>query len=360
MDFKILYIEDQAAESREQDLINLGFNTLTYDPSSDISEVLQQVKQADINALILDYRLTAGQKQACFDAPTIAQTLRTKYSHDTNNKYEFPIILMSNEGIITDYYNDFTSQDLFDFTLTKKEFLDKPERFKSKLISFINSYEVIKDSKYDILKILGITSNEENLVHTGIITKTKQFDQHTFEFSRLIFEQIIRAIGPLIGKDVLAARLGVSQSSPDWDKLLLSLTNTRYVGILSDVYPRWWMAKINEWWYGITEATIPLRRLDAEERVETIKSKLNLDLVPIIKTEYSNSSNFWTICKYSNVAIDPFDGIELYKRDLLPWQEKEYISIETGLTSMDKLKDYISVIDKKAIRELVKKINANG
>ncbi|MEQ8683640.1 MAG: hypothetical protein RIE86_00030, partial [Imperialibacter sp.] len=29
--------------------------------------------------------------------------------------------------------------------------------------------------------------------------------------------------------------------------------------------------------------------------------------------------------------IDPIDGLELHKKDLLPWQEKEYLSIQAAL-----------------------------
>jgi hypothetical protein len=357
MVFKILYVEDQAAESRAQDLMNAGFDVVTYDPSSDIKEILSKIT-SDINALVLDYRLTAGVNNACFDAPTIAQTLRSKYSHDGHTRSEVPIVLMSNEGVITDYYNDFTSQDLFDFALTKKAFIDDQKRFTVKLISFIKSYKWIKDCGHDILKILGLNTGEESLIHSNILNKTQKFEKHTFEYSRLVFEQIIRSIGPLIGEDVLSARLGVSKDSKDWLKLLESLIDSKYAGILSDAYPRWWMPKIGDWWNKVVKVDTSLRRLDAKERVTLLKTNLKLDLNALVKTEHSQSSNFWTICKLSNEPIDPFDGIELYKKDLLPWQEKEYLSIDSVLKNIDTVKDYISAIDRKAIRELSNKINA--
>ena len=356
MGYNILYVEDQAAESRAKDLTNLGFQVDTYDPSSDIGELMKLVTTG-IDALVMDYRLTAGKKNACFDAPTIAQTLRSKHSHERNKRAEIPIVLMSNEGIITDYYNDFTSQDLFDFSLTKKEFIDNQKRFGEKLSSFIEGYRYIKAANYDLIKILGLQKSEENLIHPSILIKVNNYDSHIFEYSRLIFEQIIRSIGPLIGQDILMARLGVSKKSPDYDKLISHLENCRYKGILSDVYPRWWMLKIQEWWQSSVKAEIPLRRLDAEERINILTSNLGLDLVPLENTKHSQSSNFWTICKYSHEAIDPFDGIELYKKDIFAWQEKEYISIDTALDHIDKYKDYISAVDKKAIRELAQKSN---
>lgn len=358
MAYNILYIEDQAAESRAQDMSNLGFTVETFDPSSDIKEVLQKITQ-ETSALVLDYRLTAGEKRACFDAPTVAQTLRSKHSHDSQERSAKPIVLMSNESVITDYYNDFTSQDLFDFILTKKEFIDNQARFGAKLKAFIKGYATIVECEFNIVRILGLQANQEELVHSSILIKTKRFDKNIFEYSQLAFEQIIRSIGPLIGSDVLSARLGVSKDSADWNVLLHEIRNAKYVGILSDIYDRWWMSKINDWWKSAVAPDLPLRRLDAEERVELLKAKFNLDLAPAIKTKYSRSTNFWTICIDSNEPIDPFDGVELLKRDILPWQEKEYLSIDSTMTRIDKYKDFISAIDKKAMRELSQKINAD-
>lgn len=360
MAYKILYIEDQATESRESDLKNLGFEVETFDPSSDISEILQKI-QTDTNALILDYRLTAGKKQACFDAPTIAQTLRSKHSHEANTKTEIPIILMSNEEIITDYYNDFTSQDLFDFTLTKKAFTDDQQKFSEKLESFILGYKKIKADNFEIVKILDLEEEDVELIHPNIKVKLYQYSENVFEYSSLIFDDIIRSIGMLIGEDILSARLGISKKSEDWGKVKESLASAKYSGILSDIYPRWWMAKVNIWWEQVINSKTPLRRLDASERVDVIKQSLSLNnLDAVEKTKYSESTNFWTICKYSNVPIDPFDGIELLKKNYYPWQEKEFISIDSALIAIDQYKEFISPIDIKAIRELARKINTNG
>ncbi|WP_445453162.1 hypothetical protein [Flavobacterium sp. 25HG05S-40] len=355
MGYKILYIEDQKTDSRESDLIALGFDVESYDPSSDMKEVLSKV--GDKNALILDYRLTQGENQACFDAPTIAATLRSKHTTDFKER---PIILMSNESIIVDYYKDFRNQDLFDFAVSKKGFLENKEKFKQCIVSFITAYDKVKTDKFILTEILGLKSGDEGLIHSHIILKLKHKDGFVYEFTRFINDYIIHSIGLLIGEDVLSARLGVSKASKDWDKLLSHLEPAKYQGIFSDIHSRWWMGKINYWWEEVIKAGVPLRRLNAEERTAVLKEKLSLvDLEPVIKTPYSKSSNFWTICKHSKHPLDPFDGIELLKKEYLPWQDKEYISFDSALTEIDTYKDIISEIDKKAIRELAQKINTN-
>lgn len=356
MAYKILYVEDQKADSRELDLKNLGFEVESYDPSPDLREILSKID--DKNALILDYRLTKGDNHACFDAPTIAATLRSKHTADFKER---PIVLMSNEDNIVDYYKDFTNQDLFDFAISKKDFLNDKEKFKKYLISFIKAYEKIKTDNFALIKIFEIDKSEISLIHMQVQSKLKEKTGFIYEYTRLINDSIIYSIGALIGDDVLSARLGVSKESKEWDALLDSLKNAEYTGVFSDIHSRWWMGKINFWWENVIKSETPLRRLNAEERVNIIKAKLNITgLEPVIKTNLSQSSNFWTICKFSKAPIDPFDGIELLKKDYLPWQEKEYISFDSALTEIESFKNSISEIDKKAVRELAKKVNANG
>ena len=354
MAYKIFYIDDLETESRKKDLEDLGYVVKLYDPTSNLNDLFTEI-EADTDAVILDYRLTKGKNNACFDAPTIAQTLRTKHKDDNKG---IPLILMSNEQIkVSEFDKDFTSQDLFDFVLTKEEFTRGMDIFKSKLDSFIAAYQKIK-SDNDLIKILGLEKGEI-VLHSRFITLFDKAGNNQLKTSSLIYDNLISAIGLTVGEDVLSARLGVSKKSEDWPKLLDSLKNAIYKGIFSDTKERWWMEKVNFWWKEKISETIPIRRLNAEERVELIKEKLELkNLTVVIKTKYSESSNFWTICKFSKEPLDPFDGVELLK-DYLPWQEKEYLSIDSALLNKDEYQSLISNIDKKAIRELASKLNTN-
>ncbi len=357
MAYKILYIDDLETQSREKDIENLDYEVRLYNPTSNISDLFNEFEEfKGVDASVLDYRLTKGENNACFDAPTIAQTLRTKHKEDLQ---DFPLVLMSNENIkIDEYDKDLTSQDLFDFVLTKQEFSDNMPNFKKKLNSFIKTYETIKFHKFDIIAILDI--DNESVLHSRIKSNTKEIGRNVFMLSNFLFYEVIRPIGVLIGEDVLSARLGVSKESKDWDKLLEIIEPSFYTGIFSEYHNRWWMDKINKWWSETITTEASLRRLNAEERVKLLKTKLSLkNLIPLTKTKHSVSSNFWTICKYSKEPIDPFDGIELLKR-YHPWQEKEYISIEIALAKMDDFKEFVSDIDKKAIRDIVKKERGNG
>ena len=358
MAYKILYIEDQKADSRSKDLEEIGYEIKSYDPSPNMNEVISVIKEYNPDAIIMDYRLTKGENNICYDAPTIAATLRSKHSEGV---IERPIILMSNEDNIVDYYKDFTNQDLFDFSITKKNFSSDKVYFKNKVNAFINTYTFIKKTDFNLSTIFGLDEFESNLIHPIIHQKLNFKKGFVYEHSRFINDKIIYSIGVLIGEDVLSARLGISKDSADWEELLKRLDKAKYSGVFSDIHSRWWMEKINLWWNNQISDDIPLRRLNAEERVNLIKEKLNLkNLEKANKTKYSNSSNFWTICKFSKLPLDPFDGIEILNKDYLPWQEKEYISFDSVLTEIENYKDIISEIDKKAIRELAENINQNN
>lgn len=357
MTYKVLYIDDLETKSREQDIRNLGYEVKLYNPTSNLSDLFIELEDfKGVNASVLDYRLTKGENNACFDAPTIAQTLRTKHKEDLQ---DFPMVLMSNESIkVAEFDKDLTSQDLFDFVLTKEEFANNKSNFNKKLDSFIKTYETIKHTKFDLLKILDI--EDDKILHSRIKPSVINIGENISTLSTFVYYEIIRPIGTMIGEDVLSARLGVSKESEDWSKILEFLKPCLYTGVFSDYHTRWWMNKINTWWSDTISSKNSLRRLNAEERVELLKSNLHLEkLTPLIETKHSISSNFWTICKHSKKPIDPFDGIELLK-DRQLWQDKEYISIDSGLEKMDDYKNLVSKIDKKAIRDIVKTERKNG
>src|ERR1700749_312856 len=133
MAYKILYIEDLNPGSIVHDLKAHGFEAEHYNPES-LNKLLEKAKNHDL--LLLDFRLTENQKVQ-FDAPTIAQTIRTIGS---NSHMGIPIILISSETKISAYYKDYSSQGLFDFSVSKEDFLQKMPKFSKRFESVIEAY----------------------------------------------------------------------------------------------------------------------------------------------------------------------------------------------------------------------------
>ncbi|KFC35506.1 hypothetical protein HZQ67_04085 [Elizabethkingia anophelis] len=350
MAYKLYYIEDLESESRKSDLENLKFQVEQYDPERNINAVVDKINTYDPDAIIMDYRLNNGRECVYYDAPTIAATLRNKHR---NNYKEIPIILISNEGKIADFYKDFLNQDLFDYAIEKQVLNNKKLFFKERIVSYIESYVKIKNFNFDILKILGLEQEHAFLLHSLILKKLEPKKGQIYEYSRFINDNLIYAIGTLIGEDIVAARLGIDKSSEDWPKLLNMLNDSKYEGIFKDSHNRWWSEKIEIWWSNVF-GTNNLRRLNANERVDLLTGKFKLNLKTATPTKLSKSTKFWTICKGNNNPIDPFDGIQIIKKDYKPWQEKEYFSKDYALAKIDKEKNFIDETDLKYLKDLAK------
>jgi hypothetical protein len=350
MDTKICYIEDLPGESRKVDFEKLGYTVDQYDPKKDLNQVIDDINEFNSDIIIMDYRLNNGADQVYYDAPTIAATLRSKHR---TGFVEKPIILISNEEKITDFYKDFLNQDLFDYAIKKQQLdgTEGKEDFKKKIDAYKESYDIINETKFNIWEILRLKEEERSLVHSLVLKKLEPKIGQIYEFSRFINDNFIYSIGMLIGEDVISARLGVSKTSENWTDLLHLLSEYKYKGVFSNSHDRWWAKKVEDWWadtFGINN----LRRLDANERVKMLSEKFNLKLTILEVTKFSKSSKFWTICKGCNKAIDPFDGILILKKDYKIWQEKEYFSKEYALDKIASIKPYIDETDVKYLRGL--------
>lgn len=136
MAYKILYIEDQKAYSMQDDLERQGYIVEVND-SDDFDSLFDTINKKKFDAYIFDFRLTANKGR--LDAPAIAQSLRTK----GNNYKSAPIILISNEDRLKEFDKDLTSQDLFDFAVSKKQFRDDMDKYVNRINSFIIAYKTI-------------------------------------------------------------------------------------------------------------------------------------------------------------------------------------------------------------------------
>lgn len=323
MAYKILYVEDLDPGSIVHDLKRVGFDVKHHSPEN-FEQTLSETASVDL--LLLDFRLTAGK--AVFDAPTIAQTLRTVKS---NAHKDIPIVLISSEANIKDYYRDYTSQDLFDISLTKSDLLSDLDKYSQRFRSIISAYRLIRDSSFNVESTLAVPRDIQLDYRIDKKLTNEIRSNDVYAFSSFVLNQIVASIGVLIGEDVLSSRLGISKDSENWDGMKAILESARYKGIFSDSYNRWWADGILNWWKALVNDEYSLRRLNAEQRVKLISEKTNLNLFALSKTKYAQSSNFWTICKETSLPIDPIDGLELESRIQLPWQEREFLSLQAAI-----------------------------
>lgn len=337
MNNKIIYIEDQDASTIQTELTNRGLDIEVISPSG-FDETLQNLNAKGFAAIIMDFRLTSGLGRV--DAPTFASTFRTV----GGNHKQVPMVLISNEENLPFFSQDFTSQDLFDFVISKDALRKNYDKYSNRIQSLIDAYQNVNALEFDMLKILGIEDGQ-NLDYRFIsILENFKKKADIYGYIRTINNSLIRSIGALIGQDVLAARFGIDSDCDDFHKLLKTedIVRCKYTGILSSSYDRWWFNKIDTLWQSIS--TKPLRRTPASERVEIINQKFGLSLKTAAKLPEASSSLFWTICNFYKKPLDPFDGFRYNERKFDEWSEPVYISLYAAL-EQPQLREYLSPMD---------------
>jgi len=339
MKYKVLYIDDETSQNSQafaDGLSRNGLIEITIIKPTNFEDLINEivVGQTEIDALILDLKLDGNQKGdriASFTAPTLATGIKTKYFSDNGIKNAFPIFLISSILNLKKYYDsDTSSHDLFDYTIHKANIGQDGAEYESLIASITQAYKEIQNDKTNFSKLLGLPSESE-VPDKIFTTKFLTGDGTSIsEISQYIFNELINKSGVLIDVNILAARLGVDFNvSEDWKNLVEKLKDFRYNGIFKDSFERWWAHDILNWWS--SNFSKSLIQLSASERVDLIKEKFELTklkvALPIAKT---TSTKFWTICQVYQNPLDPKDGF-LVDGNLLNWQDKKYISLESIL-----------------------------
>lgn len=331
MTYKIVYLEDLQPDSIEREINRQGFEVIHINPEGSFEDTLSQIQSVGADLLLMDFRLNAGV--AKFNAPPFAQFFRSEV---INHNQSLPIVVISSENNIRDYYRDYTSIDLFDFAVDKETFLRKTTKYCLLFKELIENYRLLhqKQSTSGIIgtELLCIPENIKRRIDRRLIDmlSIEKYQSDPFMMSGFLLSAVVKPIGLLIGPDVLAARLGISSKSKDWSILLNHLAEYKYSGLYSKTYERWWSQGIEVWWDLNFSKEPILRRLTSSERCKLISEKYQLqNLTPIDKLEFSNSSRFWTICMGYHKPLDPIDGFEIIK-DLnsSPWLEPKFYSLD--------------------------------
>lgn len=77
MAYKILYIEDLEAETRNLTFKRDDFDVISILPSESIDKIINDINDKKPDLIILDYILTEGSDLKFCNAPTVAATLRS-------------------------------------------------------------------------------------------------------------------------------------------------------------------------------------------------------------------------------------------------------------------------------------------
>lgn len=339
-------VVDDAAEERVRPLLqdmtrsNAKLTMDRHQPTR-FEDELKTLKSGDYSGYLLDLRLGENANEetgerAQYSAQSLAQELRTRMT--VSSLQPAPVVLWSTDSKITNYFNkDDTAKDLFDLVYNKDDIGARGDEIAVELIDLADAYRTVVSldrRKTDAFTRVYGVKIDEIMDDRVVAALSLSGDRSVHEIVRTALNELVSVPGPLVSEHILAARLGVDfLNSPDWGKLTNVLKNSRYRGIFSTAWPRWWWSSIERWWTKDLKNDRDLMRLDADERVDRLKMKLNLkDLVYAKPDKHNASSKFWTICYRTKVPLDPAEAFRFNSvPDRQPWQDKAYLSLNSLL-----------------------------
>jgi CheY-like chemotaxis protein len=355
MKYNVVYLEDQDAKSVIHDLLQYDLNVIHCNPTS-FKETIEEIDSHQPDLILMDFRLMEGGGDV--NAPAFAQHYRSLIIDDKTKS--MPIVLLSNDDRIHGYYQDYTSHDLFDFSINKSGLSKHLNKYTSLMKELIGSYQQISklqsrgDPLVRLLNIPEVLADQIDPRVVGTLGESK-FITNVYIASAFILDNIVKPIGILIGEDVLAARIGIDNNSPDWASLCEKFEGYEYVGIYSDTYKRWWSEGVEIWWHENIAEKSQLRRISSTDKAQLLKSKFpSLELKVVEGDIDSITKKFWSICDQSLVPVDPSEAYEA-KTELatMPWIDRKYFSyrsIRSNLELMLSLTD----IEKNRFKQLAK------
>jgi hypothetical protein len=355
MGYKVVYIEDLDAGSVLHDLSQCGLDVEHCKPTS-FTETIADVDVKSPDLILMDFRLLQGGGEV--DAPAIAQYYRSR-SIDTP-LYSLPIVLLSNDQKIQGYYDDFTSHDLFDFSISKEFLSERKEKYSHLMRELIDSYKIIsvlQKKGNDLIELLKTPDSLKHDIDPRIneTLSSKKYQSNIYMASSFILNSIVKPIGVLIGEDVLSARLGVSTTSEGWRNLCDFFNEFEYKGLYSGAYRRWWSSGIDNWWFENINSNNHLKRLNSVQKLQLLMEKYKgIQLDKIEGDTTSKTETFWSICQHSLIPIDPSEAFEI-KSDLtlFPWLDSQYYSY-TSIRD-NGLNELLTDLEKLRYKELAKR-----
>jgi hypothetical protein len=298
--------------------------------------------QNKFDGLLLDWNLTGKNDlgvKANFNIEALAQQIRRLVIEKTKLKKDFPIVLCSANYRFKDVFSkELTSHDLFDKIFEKDDFDKNQSEIIRKLEDLAQGYIKIGNAKNidEILKTVfgNIEIKEIDYRVLSSMRSLIKGGKPSHEISRFMLSKVINKNGVLIDKYLLAARLGVDILTEggldEWNLLLEKLKETKFNGVFSNGWERWWMNKLNIWWESKFDCL--LGSLNGPKRVKLLNEKFKLNLKCANLAPKSKSEYFWTVCKESHCPIAYEDGIILASSiDKLSWEDDECLSIEIAI-----------------------------
>lgn len=314
-----------------------------------LGKLLEVIADTKPDGLLLDVAFTnattEGDTAIAYNGIALAQQIRTLQTlarrKSASGLPEFPLVRFSKADVLREYVDrDTTSDDLFDEKIAKEDVIknsgERSEEIAVQMFSLASDYPAVcayassDQSDEAVAKLVACPIAFLERLDARIAAGLKREGTPAHLLSRYLTGVLLNRPGPLIDESLLAVRLGVDKSSPDWLSLREMLSPVAYGGAFSGGYRRWWMDLLLDWWSKAIDGERAPFRLTAMERVQALVAKTKLTkLSPLPDDAASPGSRFWHLCVLSGRPVDPTAGFQL-----MPiwgqqvWQDGDFLCLE--------------------------------
>ncbi len=228
---------------------------------------------------------------------------------------EFPVVCLSNAQPLGGFlggngYRDPSSVDLFEMILDKSDVTSGASAYVLQLVALSDVYGHLTSGRsLDALFGLGSELLSSWLTE-GVIERLREALPQAVHVAAGVFvRSLLQQPGPLIDETVLSVRTGIDSSIEpiEWQRFLVSIGETRYSGVGSAGFRRWWARGLESFWDSKTAASASLSRTPHGERAAIWSAALNLRLTPIRSDPASPGQHYWRTC--SLIPGRPVDAV---------------------------------------------------
>lgn len=356
----ILVVDDEDVEHLFNEIEGITVKTCT---PRDFENDMKIIRQSKFDAVIMDQKLTGPRRSISYQGTTLIQEMRNRMVNSRDGLSPKPVVLWSVARNIINYHNERSSHNLTDAVWRKDVFGSDKEYAKScieQLIDLVKGYKVLNGinsnsptSNY-LTSTFGLDNEDVSLIpHQFAVFFDNKRNRKPHLISQFVLNSALRFNGPLINYSTVLARLGLSESSKDLNKIEKKIKSFRYKGIYSASNPRWWAHLIEDWWINKVDSRFP-SSMPATERVKILKAKFKLDLSAASIPEGHTSDYFWHSCPFTNAPLDSLDSFKIIFPEKREWQDDIYISYSAAVARKHKEEGYsLDPLDKK---KLIKKV----
>lgn len=89
----------------------------------------------------------------------------------------------------------------------------------------MNAYKTIKNTDFDICKMLEMDAGETIDFRLQNLISSFKNNQDVYGCSRIILETVVRSVGMLVGQELIAARFGIDKTCDDFGSFLEYIGN---------------------------------------------------------------------------------------------------------------------------------------